>query len=394
MKLRNKYWKYLLIVVQALLLTYLCYVGSNIPYALDSSKQSLKWFDTFASWMLDRKYDTPAEVLAINVSYDKTLVEANDEYGLPLGVIDITDRAKLHQLLQLIDSVGGYKYVICDVFLSSDYVTGADSALFRQIHDMPRIAITASVDSESLPELIRDKAYYSGYKTTIDESDFVKYPLSVDGRPSLPLHAWTAATGHKLHGNNFLCRDDEGNLARHSLFLDFPTRISEEHSDGESKSWLNMGVDLLDVADMLDIEELFRDKIILIGSFTDDDIHTTMAGEMPGIMIIYNAYEALSHGRHKVNYYALAILFAIFYIVSYMMINRKTLSDILPPRLRPQKHIIRLLISGLSLSSLFTVLFFILYIAFGEVYDIFLIAGYFTLFDIIIDVYYGRKKDI
>lgn len=393
MKLHKKYWIHILIALQAFLLTYLCYVGSNIPYALDSSKQSLKWFDTVASWMFDRKYDTPAEVLAINVSYDKALVEVNDDFGLPLGMIDITDRAKLHQLLHLIDSVGGYKHVICDIFLSSNYVTDADSALFHQIHDMPRISIAGGVDFEGLPELIRDKAYYSGYKTTIDESDFVKYPLLAEGCPSLPLHVWTATTGHTLHGNYFLCRDDEGCLARYSLFLDFPTRISEDYSDGEIKTWLNMGVDLLDIANMLDIEEIFSDKIILIGSFTDDDIHSTMAGEIPGIMIIYNAYEALSHGRYKINPYTLAILFAIFYIVTYMMIYRKTLSDVLPSRLRPKKQITRLLISWLSLSTLFTVLFFILYVAFGEVYDIFLMAGYFTLFDIITDTYYARKKD-
>jgi CHASE2 domain-containing sensor protein len=130
---------------------------------------------------------------------------------------------------------------------------------------------------------------------------------------------------------------------------------------------------------MLNLEALFKDKIILIGSFTEDDIHSTIAGDMPGVMINYNAYYALSQGRHYLNIIAFFILFLVFFITTVSVLNDKHLSDYIPQRLIPESTVIQMLISWVSLSTLFTVVFFILYMVFKEVYDIFFISTYFTL---------------
>jgi hypothetical protein len=161
--------------------------------------------------------------------------------------------------------------------------------------------------------------------------------------------------------------------------LNFPVRISESYAISEQKAWLNLGADILQVSQMLDLEKMFENKIILIGSFTEDDIHSTIAGDMPGIMINYNAYHALTAGDHKVNIFALIILYLIFYIVTFMIVRRLSLIDIIPIRFRPKSNLFRLVISWLSLSTLFSFVFFLIYILFGEVFDIFFISGYFTL---------------
>ena len=48
----------------------------------------------------------------VNVAYDKEFVEATDEYGLPVGQTQITDRQKLLQLLQELKRRNDYKYIL------------------------------------------------------------------------------------------------------------------------------------------------------------------------------------------------------------------------------------------------------------------------------------------
>jgi hypothetical protein len=378
MNFRKHLLPFIGIAIHALVLTYACYVFGNIPYSFGSEKQSVKWINVLSGWAFNKKYPAPEDILAINVSYDKQLVEVFDEFDLPLGVVDITDRSKLYNLLSAIDSVGGYKYIMCDILLSEEYRTPADSSLFRLISDMPRISIAGGHDLLQIPEQIRHKAYLSGYSTTIEDSDFVKYPLMTHGQESLPLHMWKSLTNEDVKGSVFGCVSD-GRLCRKSIFLNFPVRISELYAIPEQKAWLNLGTDILQVSQMLDLEKMFENKIILIGSFTEDDIHSTIAGDMPGIMINYNAYHALTAGDHKVNIFALIILYLIFYIVTFMIVRRLSLIDIIPIRFRPKSNLFRLVISWLSLSTLLSFVFFLIYILFGEVFDIFFISGYFTL---------------
>lgn len=384
-KIQKEHKLPILLILQAFLLTYICYIVGNIPYSISSGKETVKWFNTIATSLTNKDYSAPADVLAINVSYDKQLAEITDEYGMPLGVVDITDRSKLLRLLNLINKTGGYKHVICDIFLSNEYTTAADSSLFDLISKMPRISLAGNLDVSQIPEKIRSKAFLSGYNISINENDFVKYPLFTSQGKSLPLHIWETETGHVLKGYDFLCYGD-GGLCQKSLFLDFPVRISETYSNPTDKQWLNMGTDILDVADMLNPEGMFKDKIILIGSVVSDDIHSTVVGDLPGVIIIYNAYKALVNGKHKVSLLSLIILFLLFYLTGYLIVKQKTIKDLLPGKLKPKSDVSRMIFSMISFSTIFTITFFLLYLIFGKVYDIFLISGYFVLFSTILDL--------
>lgn len=370
--------KFFIMAIHALLITWGCYIAGNIPYSLGSEKQTVKWLNAISGWFNNRSYMAPDNVLPINVSYDKQLTGISDEYGMPLGVTDITDRSKLHQLLHLIDSIGNYQYIVCDILFSREYTTAEDSALFELISSMPRIAVAGGTNIDEIHETIRPKAFLCTYSTTIEEGDFVKYPLISNGNESLPLHIWKSLNETSFSGNALLCQS-QGRICRQSIFLDFPIRVSELYSNGQLKSWLNLGADILDVRHMLNTESLFKNKIILIGSFTEDDIHSTIAGDMPGVMINYNAYHALDHGRHYINGIAYFLLFVIFFITTVLVIKDKHLSDFVPQKLIPKSAIMQILISWVSLSTLFTIVFFILYVVFNEVYDIFFISTYFTL---------------
>lgn len=369
------------IAVHAFFVLYLCYVAGNIPYSLGSEVQTVKWLNALSGWLSDKKELLPDELLPINVSYDKELTKLSNEYGMPLGVIDITDRTKLYKLLSIIDSVGNYKYVVCDLFFSSEYQTNIDSTLYNLISRMPRFVIAGGESPDELPESIRNRAFSAGYNITIDESSFVKYPLISNDKESIALQMWKEMYGGTLGGNSLLSTSN-GRLCRRTMFLQLPIQIP----DG-SPQYLNMGADIIDVKELIDMQTLFKDKIILIGSFVEDDIHSTVVGDMPGVMINYNAFYALREGQHYISVLSAIILFVIFYLVTFVVTSHKSVFDQIPEKFRPKSIIMRLLYSVISLSTIFSLLFLFFYIFFEETYDIFFIASYFSLLFMTKDIY-------
>ena len=242
---------------------------------------------------------------------------------------------------------------------------------------MPRLAVTGGYDLEMIAPEIRGKAYKSTYNTTVTETEFVKYPLKINGDETIALHMWKELYGNSIKGNTF-CTVSNGKLSRSSLFLDFPVRFSESHSEGHEKQWLNLGADILDVAHIIDLKSLFKDKIIFIGSCVEDDIHKTVAGSMPGLIINYNAFHALANNRAYVHISSLLLLFIIFYLITFLISYKKSIWDIVPAKIRTNSTIIKIFLTCVSYSSIFTILLFILYTLYGEIYDIFFIAAYFT----------------
>ncbi len=389
MHLKNipaKWWKYILIAIHALLLTYVCYVAGNVAYSLGSEVQTVKWLNTIRSWLFDNKEELPDELLPISVSYDKQLIDVSDQYGMPLGVIDITDRSKLYRLLSAIDSVGNYKYVMCDMTFSAEYETDVDSALYALISRMPRIVVAGGEHADLLPESIRHRAFSAGYNISIEESNFVKYPLVSNGRESMALQMWKELYAGEFDGNAFWSSSN-GRLCRGAMFLQLPIQISDNYAQYQTKPVLNMGADILDVEAMIDMQSMFRDKIILIGSFVEDDIHATVVGDMPGVMINYNAFYALRSGQHYVKPISVILLFILFYCVTFLLLGSKSIFEWLPEKIRPKSIVVRLMCFMISLSTIFSVVFLFFYIFLDETYDIFFIASYFSLISAAKDIY-------
>lgn len=236
MHLKNvpaKWWKYILIAIHALLLTYVCYVAGNVAYSLGSEVQTVKWLNTIRSWLFDNKEELPDELMPISVSYDKQLIDVSDQYGMPLGVIDITDRNKLYRLLSAIDSVGNYKYVMCDMTFSAEYETDVDSALYALISRMPRIVVAGGEHADLLPEFIRRRAFSAGYNISIEESNFVKYPLVSNGRESMALQMWKDAMASDYVKDDFLMNtgiiEDDEDLED---FIAESDEVLEEYNEG------------------------------------------------------------------------------------------------------------------------------------------------------------------
>ena len=77
---------------------------------------------TSAIKLNSRETPPSKEYALINVSYDLSLIDRYDEFGFPVGNQVITDREKLQNLFQIINSSSGKpNYILCDIEFLEPY---------------------------------------------------------------------------------------------------------------------------------------------------------------------------------------------------------------------------------------------------------------------------------
>ena len=304
------------LALAALLLSYL---STNLNIALSGEKTVLKYWCAFADWITSgREHETEDDVVFVNVSYDRQLVDLTDEFGIPLGNAAVTDRGKLQQFLRMIDESGTYRYVMLDVFFEEGYATESDSCLFSRIAGMDRIVIPRHIGGTLADPRLDGKAAYADYANSINENDFTKYRLFRKDGPSMSLKGYEDLTGRSVRRRLFWYADGWA-LARKVIFPKMYVRTSSPYrADGE-KAYLNLGADILTYAAEIDWAAYFKDKIIVVGAFTDDDIHTTYAGDIPGCLINYNVFLSLTKGRHKIPLGLVVFYFLLFFSMAYLL---------------------------------------------------------------------------
>lgn len=304
-------------VLLSLLAMIISYISTNLDVSVSGERDILKYWSAIESLLSGNSLnEVPEDVLFINVSYDKQLVERSDEWGSPVGNAAITDRKKLADLLRLIQSAGNYRYVLLDVYFGNGYEADEDSLLYDRIASMDRLVIPRHKDDELASDKLECKAAYADYTTTLKEDNFTKFPLLTKNlEPSLPLHMYSDLTGRtvKKWGPLFV---DKSSLSRRVVFPRMNVRETPE-----IPIYMNMGVDLLDNVDEYDWKQFFDNKIIVIGSFDDDDIHLTYAGFVPGSVINYNVYDSLVRGRHRIPALLILAYFLVFFAMSLLMLK-------------------------------------------------------------------------
>ena len=125
----HKYKKIKGSVVIAIGFLLFSYWITNLNFPISGERALLYKFELFKNYVFPRESTVNDSILLIDVSYDKTPVKATDEYGIPIGDIQITDRQKLLELLQVLKKRTDYKYILLDVFFGEKGVTPQDSAL-------------------------------------------------------------------------------------------------------------------------------------------------------------------------------------------------------------------------------------------------------------------------
>ena len=278
-----------------------------------------------------------SNVVYLNVSCDKEVVPFRGNLAEPVGKRDVVDRTMLLHLLSTLDSMHRvdehtYKYVLMDIRFEEGYDSPVDSLLFPLIGSMEHIVvanhrnITLSDDANLAP-----KAGMNDYLATVFNTSLVRYEYLQDGeKHSMPLMAYEGTTNHTID-SHFGIYFDEGKLCQNSIFLQFPVRRREAERitgyDEEYGSYL-LGNEILNkvperpsgwLADTLRV--LCHDKIVVVGDM-DDDVHDTYTGEVPGAVITYKAYEALTQGKHLVNWWLVLVNTLVYFVIAFFLFRR------------------------------------------------------------------------
>ncbi len=348
---------------------------TNLNIALSGEKTVLKYWNSFTDW-ISSGWDkaVPEDVVFINVSYDKQLVDIEDEFGIPLGNSAVTDRQKLTRLLDIIDSSGSYKYVLLDVFFESGYETDADSTLFGHIAAMDRIVIPKHIDGTLACDILDTKAAYADYATSINENDFTKYQLFGTFGVSMPLKAYIETIGHSVKMDGLFYADN-GKLARKVVFPKMYVRVDSPYRQDGQKAFFNLGADILDAERDVDWADFFRGKYIVIGSFADDDIHSTYAGNYSGSLIIYNVFLSLINGQHKIPFVLILIYYLIFFVMAYLMLRGG--NDV------PQSWAWVWTKLFVLYSVILTIVCIFVFVIWGQAHDIFITSTFFSIVDLV-----------
>lgn len=380
----------------------LSYYMTNLDFPISGEKFLLYRFELVKNYLFPRENTVNDSILLIDVSYDKIPVKVTDEYDIPMGDIQITNRQKLLVLLQELKKRNDYKYIMLDVFFGQKGKTPQDSALYETICSMDRIAVPCHSGEALADSSLKEKAGLADYTTTYKVSGFAKYPFMPDGGISLPLKMYEDMTGRTIRKHWFVFTDG-WRLVRKSIVLTFDINANSAYNAEGEKVWCYLGADILGNEDerglLYEIPELTKDKYVAIGAFQGDDSHSTYIGSVCGTLINLNAYFSLLHNHHVVSMSLVTILFLAFFVLAYLTLTRQDLRGLVDSMTQSQKYkwrtrmmTLSALCSWIGYSLFLTILCILTYVFLGEVYEIFITSTMFYLLSLAVKYTDNFKK--
>lgn len=331
-------------------------------------------------WVKDKlgmAEESGEQPLYINVAYDKQLVDVYDADSLLLGNRDITDRSKLLGLLRQLAETDDYRYIFLDVRFERGYASESDSALFRQIREMPRLVLAHHEGMELQDSSIIGKTGLNDFFSTIISTSFVRYPYLIGDSVTMPLTAYRDIDGGDITRQLGCFYTDRGRLCHRSLFLRFPIREYTEYDANGEKIYYNLGADSLFVPAGY-VSELAHDKVVVVGDMVGD-IHDTYVGSQPGPVITYLAYEALADGEHLVKPWLVIVLALLFFSISLSLFAHRSLFDRIPLFRSIQSRTLRFLLSFVGYTFVLTLFSIVLCFFFNVAISTLCPSLYFAL---------------
>lgn len=360
--------------------------GDNDAYRKHSANCFLERY--FMEWLSGDEDSILKDYELINVAYDRELISVIDQNNFPKGNIDITDRKKLTDFIS--QTADAHKYIILDVRLARPYSSPHDSALIEAILRTNRIAVACAEGSELLDPRLNSKAFFTDYSVDILQTDFMKYEFVRNGQYSMAYKTYIDLTGEKpveQYGPFYM---KDGKLYWKSLIQRFPVKLwnsSVTKNKGENITFsedkiLNLGSDMLDMG--MNIPDRIKGKIVIIGDYTEDDIHTTYIGKIAGPVIHLNALNSLLNNETEVPWWLIVIIGGVYTVITYILIKRVRIFRVLQ-RLKMDRPVVHTLISFVGLSTLFAVMAGIIYLSTGKDINVFIPAVWFTGLQFVID---------
>jgi hypothetical protein len=324
---RLKIWIFSLL--SAALMLVLTFYWLSRPYTFGDEAALIRWSALFKKSVLqiDPKPD-PEEVLFVDVSGIKTTIDGVNTFGEPSPYYRevITDRTHLAAFFRLLNRFReDVRFVVCDILF--DKATPADLLLQQQLDSLDdRLLAVSHLASET--EHLTPVLDIPYAPATYQASDgmFLKYPLLLcDSLKTAPVVLCERLHGrHFKKGSGFFHYFDQHRCLPNPI-IDFKVRPGDFRvgvTPGESVfTVFDIGT-ILESQDFMTKEDLaayFSNRVIVIGDF-ETDIHETSFGEMPGPLILYNAYLTLAAGEHLLSPVWVILLFAGYFFLSYRIL--------------------------------------------------------------------------
>ena len=373
--LRNKKRHLIVATLMAIFAITVGYWTMNWSVTLSSEKANLQLLEYIRQQIFGANISHASDsILMVDVHYDKVMVpehkKSADGTQLELGQVPVTDRDKLLRLLKQLQLKKDYRYVILDVRLEESTSQSEDSALWQTISEMPRLVLANPVGTQIASPILNKKTAAAQYQTALWETDFVKYPFYADTIPSMALTMYREITGHDIQRQGPLWMDGY-QLSRRSILLTW------DFSDYRERFYLGDLLEELGEGDEEDWAGNPSGKYILIGDF-EDDIHPTFLGEIPGTLLIFNAFSSLLHKRHVLSLSFLFLLFCIYFALAWLTLSHNSR--------------FKWICSFLGYTGFLFIVSIITYLAFNEVYDILITALLFTGLNKIVGMTNSRNK--
>lgn len=382
-------------LLNAIAILLVCYITDNRSLSVLNGPSTGQRIEQFREYTGLAKEPETDRYFFVNIAYDKELVPVYDEYGFPKGEIDVINRERLNRFLCQLNN--SHKYVIFDVLLSKEFQSPNDSALIETILDTDRIVVAHS-EKATLPDnRLLEKSGYTDYSTSILETNFVKYEFLKNDSNTIASKAFRDLTNGVQVKKSGPFYFKNGHLQWKALTLRFPIKLWDSSSDKRKKTEYsfnedkiyNLGSEILDLE--MDVPELVKDKIVVIGDFTEDDIHDTYMGKIAGPVINVNALEALLNNELEIPWWLIGTLFCLYTLITYLLLRNIHIFNILQ-RLKLDKPFIRTLISFIGFSAFFCLVGGIIYISSGNDINVLIPAVWFTSLRWVINTLWKRKS--
>lgn len=380
------YHKWMLAVAHACLLLLMTFFWMNQNRTYGDEQALIKWSSVVKRLVFNYQSDKPdsTSLLFIDVSTDLALIP-NDVTGLVPGKQVITDRHLLARVFEILSRYpDSYKYIVCDV--SFEEPSADDTLLKPVIETLPKIIVAAHLNKEgqllkpifNVPYALADYTAVGGifYKWKIMNADTLK---------SIPAVLYEQFSGHQLN-YRYGVLIDNGHWAMNKLIVDFKIRASDLEGDHISYGYFPSlsDVDLFYQAPESVIEQnlinnMVKDRIVVIGAFNQRDTNSTVLGDMGGSLILLNVFYSLMQGKHLVKAAMVLFLFVSFFLFSYHFLFGLRWLSLFKPK-KPFENVLANFYSKyLSELGYLLLISIVCYVIFGIHINILFLAGYCVL---------------
>ncbi|MEM6397846.1 MAG: hypothetical protein AAF741_15965 [Bacteroidota bacterium] len=315
----------------SVLMLFLCFLWLSMPRTFGDEAFLIKWTSLVKKTVLglDEK-PAPEDFLYIDVSRSKRLVEEIDplfEFYTGFNHTAITDREQIADLLGAIATYGdSIPLVIMDVNFRDTSVH--DSFLRAALDSFPfpiALASTLSAEKDTIAPVFNKPSGVAMYMSV--DNTFMKYPLYYEKQyPSLPLVGYQLSQKLPTNSSGWWVRLND-KLSLSNPIIDFKIRPFDLSGTGRYHIH-EMGSLLFQFTfwEESDIELLFSGKTIIIGDFYNDT-HDTVFGQMPGPVIVHNAYLSLVENETLVQTEWIVFLILLFFWLSWRIYNEERLGS-------------------------------------------------------------------